>query len=711
LKTLIIDNHDSFTYNLVHLFAVANQEEPVVVPNDAQSWAALAAQGFDNIVISPGPGRPDRARDVGISADAIAAARVPILGVCLGHQAIAIAQGGRVVPAPEPIHGRTSLVRHQGDVLFAGISPAFDAVRYHSLIVSRPLPESLAEIAWTEDGLLMALRHRHRPIWGVQFHPESILAGAASSIIENFRDLTRQLRPNRPVTVRSSAAQAKKPVPETKPGRRAYWRELPRAIDTEAAFLGLFGTSASAFWLDSSLVVPGFSRWSFLGDTGGPHAALLSYDRTQRRLDIQDRSGTRAEQTGIFDYLERRRAGAPSDAPPCPFRGGHVGWFGYELCSELGSSARRRATTPDALFIQADRFIAVDHIAGRSYAVAVAPEQDEAISNRWLDETVARLSVLTPAPPPRLGTSSFPIVFTLDRSRAAYIASIEQCLDWIRQGETYQVCLTNELVCEAGLDTLDLYRIMRRLNPAPHAAFLRWPGGAILSASPERFLSVDTGGKVEAKPIKGTMARAVDPALDLLFAEKLRSSEKDRAENLMIVDLLRNDLARVCIPGSVAVPSLMAVESYATVHQLVSTIEGALQPENSAIDLVRAAFPGGSMTGAPKQRTLELIDRLEGRARGIYSGALGWIGDDGAMDLSIVIRTILAQGRRLSIGVGGGIVAQSIPENEFDEMLLKAQASIRAIVTAATGGFGSDRYSVEGVTTSDSVPMSECVAK
>ena len=312
-----------------------------------------------------------------------------------------------------------------------------------------------------------------------------------------------------------------------------------------------------------------------------------------------------------------------------------------------------------------------------------------------MEETRARLGALPPwqiAP----GRYSGPVEFTLDRDRATYLADIGQCLEWIGEGQTYQVCLTNQLSCTVRVDPLDLYCTLRQLNPAPYAAFIRWPGGAVLSASPERFLSVDAGGRVETKPIKGTIRRDPDPAVDAALAETLRTSEKDRAENLMIVDLLRNDLSRVCQIGSVEVPALMAIESFATVHQLVSTVHGKLRPECSAIDLVQAAFPGGSMTGAPKLHTLKLIDRLEGRARGIYSGALGWIGDDGSMDLSIVIRTIVAKGNQLTIGAGGGIVADSDPQSEFEEMLLKARALMQAIALTATGDAGEDRYRIIG---------------
>jgi para-aminobenzoate synthetase len=251
------------------------------------------------------------------------------------------------------------------------------------------------------------------------------------------------------------------------------------------------------------------------------------------------------------------------------------------------------------------------------------------------------------------------------------------------------VCLTDQISTSASPDPFELYRVLRHINPAPFAAYLKLGELAVLSSSPERFLSVDRDRRVQARPIKGTTPRSEDPLLDAELRAGLTHDEKTYAEHLMIVDLLRNDLGRVCEIDSVRVPELMVVEDYATVHQLISTVTGVLESGRTPVECVRACFPGGSMTGAPKLRTMEIIDDIEREARGVYSGAIGWFGLDGTCDLSIVIRTIVMRvgggAKTTTIGAGGAIVMQSDPDEEFEEILLKARAPMAAIARAVSG--------------------------
>ena len=304
----------------------------------------------------------------------------------------------------------------------------------------------------------------------------------------------------------------------------------------------------------------------------------------------------------------------------------------------------------------------------------------------WLDTTAAVLADLPAlAEPSIVEHGEAALEFVPSRSREHYLANVETCKALLESGESYEICLTNTLALPAVRDTFELYRVLRRVNPAPYGAYLRMQEAAVLSSSPERFLRVTGDRTVEAKPIKGTARRDADRSADAAARDALARSPKDRAEHLMIVDLLRNDLGLVSQIGSVHVPTLMAVESFATVHQLVSTIRGRLRDDVDIADVIRATFPGGSMTGAPKLRTMEIIDALEGSARGVYSGALGYLALNGTADLSIVIRTIVATAAGASIGAGGAIVTSPTQTEEYDEMLLKAQPMLDAVSLSGRG--------------------------
>ncbi|MGI5500740.1 aminodeoxychorismate synthase component I [Lentzea sp. CA-135723] len=658
-RTLLIDNYDSYTFNLFQLIAEINGREPTVVVNDDPALLDLRLEDFDNVVVSPGPGRPQNSRDIGLVGDLLRRTTLPVLGVCLGHQIIGHLAGASVGAAPEPRHGHLAKVSHEGDPLFAGVPREFVAVRYHSLSVQEPLPAELVPIAWADDGVLMALRHRDRPQWGVQFHPESVASGYGREILRNFADLTRQ-------TQASELGLVSAVVP---------------GADAESIFLSLFGDSEHCFWLDSSRVERGLSRFSFLGDTSGPLSEVVTYRTGSGAVQVRDAHGVRDVPGNVFDFLEQRlrERRIPETSLPFDLTGGYVGYFGYELRAECGAPVRHRAETPDAAWMFADRIVAVDHQEGLTYLVAVHSAATRDDAQAWVDRTATVLSGLRPAvvpvaePAPPADAEEF-----LVRGQDQYLADIEECQRQLRLGESYEICLTNKLHLPFRDDDTEFYLRLRRSNPAPYAALLRLGDVSVFCSSPERFLRIERDRSVTSKPIKGTAPRDADPVRDAEIAATLASSAKTQAENLMIVDLLRNDLGRVCEVGSIDVDPYLAVESYQTVHQLVSTVHGRLKDDVSAMDCVRQCFPGGSMTGAPKLRTMEIIDGLETEARGVYSGTLGYFGLSGGTDLNIVIRTAVRVGDRLSIGAGGAIVLDSDAQEEYEEMLLKAAASLRA---------------------------------
>jgi len=613
------------------------------------------------------------------------------------------------------MHGRVRAVEHAGAPLFAGIPARFDATRYHSLCLERPLPDELEEIARADDGVVMAVAHRFRPQWGVQFHPESIATEHGRRLLANFRDLAAAATHPSPLRGSKSTNRVGK---EPRNGRGAAggtlalrWRRLDDAPGAARTFQALYGDSPHAFWLDSARQ-GGDARFSFMGDASGSLGAVVTYDLATREVTIERGGETEVRDESIFDYLEREleRLRPLATDLPFDFTCGFAGYLGYELKAECGSATHHRSPHPDAAFVFADRLLAFDHEQGHVYLLCLHESGGEPAADAWLGATATHLQALavpiSAAGPsveggPRYGAteegSTEPprccsgdpssVAPHLARPHAHYLSDIATCERHLRAGDSYELCLTNQITTEADTDPLALYIELRRVNPAPFASYLRFGDLAVLSSSPERFLRVDRDGGLEAKPIKGTAPRGDSAAADARLAAALRTSEKDRAENLMIVDLLRNDLGSVCAVGSVEVPALMEVESYETVHQLVSTVRGRLRADAGPLDAVRACFPPGSMTGAPKLRSVEILDRLEGRARGVYSGAVGYLGLGGGCDLSVTIRTIVLapagagsdSPAAATIGAGGAIVLQSDPEREYEEMLLKAAAPLRAI--------------------------------
>jgi para-aminobenzoate synthetase len=689
MKTLIIDNYDSYTYNIYQMVAKMNQEEPIIIKNDEMNWDELCNYHFDNIIISPGPGRPDRDDDFGLSKAAIKNADVPVLGVCLGHQGIGYLFGGEIVRAPEIMHGRLSQVHHNGSTLFTGIPREFHVVRYHSLVIDTTfLSEDIEVIAWTKDDVVMGLRHKELPLWGVQFHPESICTEYGEQIFRNFHTLSlafnkKKRKPFPSETLKRSAKLS------TNNATTAFDVNVKELSYREPAtvFQSLFGNKKYSFWLDSN-DAQAESRYSFMGDASGPYSQILKYSTIEKQLEITSNGKTNTVNQSIFDYMNNQSYLVnPGADLPFPFQCGYVGYFGYELKQECNPNSQNRhhSKTPDAYFIFADRVIVHDHLKNKMFLLCLSNTNDETDFTGWfnhiekqLDRPVAKRELKDNQPCGK-------VEFKLNKSYADYVKDIEKIQDYLIHGETYEVNYTTRIGTKINVHPLELYLNLRNINPAPYSAYLHFDETRILSSSPEKFITIHSNGDVVAKPIKGTIKKSPNMAENLRLKNQLETSEKDRAENLMIVDLLRNDLGKVCKVGSIHVPKLMEIESFKTVHHMVSSIKGVLKDETTAVDCFKSVFPGGSMTGAPKIRTMQIIDELEGEARGIYSGSVGYFSLNGSADFNIVIRTITLENDQLTIGVGGAVTIQSTAEGEYDEMLLKADALLKSIVTTLNG--------------------------
>ena len=423
---------------------------------------------------------------------------------------------------------------------------------------------------------------------------------------------------------------------------RLFAKSLESWIHPSDAFVLLFGSQPHAFWLDREYhptekfsIIGGAKQKLQNTDAAALHSALVEL-AAENELDL-----------------------------PFTFRPGLVGAIAFEKT--------------DSVLLSVDRAMVFDHEGRAVWFVGVFQSEND--FEHWTAAALLRFALVGGQQAQYRDLHAGGEVWspTLRHGATQYIDLIEKAQAFIGAGEVYQLCLTNQIEVETTIDPLLTFLRLREQNPAPFAAFLRAEGTSVVSASPEQFLHADSNGLISSKPIKGTRRRGANPAEDAEIAQELAENEKERAENLMIVDLMRNDFGRVCAVGSVDVPVLFDVETYATVHQLVSTVQGQLRHDATALDALDASFPGGSMTGAPKLRAIEIIEQLEGGPRGIYSGAIGYLAASGAADLGMTIRTIVFRGGRASIGVGGGITIDSNPAAELEETKLKAKALLRSL--------------------------------
>ena len=671
----ILDNFDSFTFNLFQYFGELG-ENVIVRRRDECSIEEIERLKPELIVISPGPCAP-RDAELALATIDYFKGKVPILGVCLGHQGIGQVFGAQVVRAKNPVHGKVSKIKHDGQGVFRNLPHPLSVTRYHSLSLSREsIPEDLLITAETEEGEIMGIRHRELPVEGVQFHPEAILTEKGHALLKNAVDNARDWW------------KAQRLV-------HSPWiiKEFPLTLPP-IKLLEAFKESPQPFFLDSGKGYGSLGRYSFMGAFPFLYASAYSeyVDLSWPELFRDDRipRETKTPLTVLDELLERFYADNPTSFP---FVGGAVGFFSYDLKDELEKlpqNASKDLNLPLWRFAWYDGILIFDHELSRYHVLSCGmtetgeciPEVAEFRIRRiekliadFVDyDTASNFYRKSPETLSSLADNSNHSPITNSVKKDQYLEDLQRVIDYIYSGDIYQANLTQRFEVTCTEDPITLYQALHERNPAPFAAYLPYEDFQILSSSPERFIRIHSEGLIETRPIKGTRPRGKNEDEDELLAKELSESIKDRAELTMIIDLERNDLGRICTYGSVRVTDLIRLESYPTVWHLVSTIVGMLKPKLNPSEILKAIFPGGSITGAPKIRAMEIIEELEPYKRGIYTGSLGYIGYDKSWDLNIVIRTLLLKDGRAYFHGGGGIVADSIPEAEYEESLQKVRA-------------------------------------
>ncbi|WP_407308696.1 aminodeoxychorismate synthase component I [Desulfosporosinus sp. SB140] len=666
----MLDNYDSFTYNLYQYFGELG-EDIVVKRQDTCTLIEIEELHPDLIVISPGPCTPSES-PLSLAIIDHFKGKIPILGVCLGHQAIGQLFGGNIVRAKRPIHGKTESIRHDGLGVFTDLPNPLVVTRYHSLIIERSsLPEELIISAETEDGEIMGVRHVGMPVEGIQFHPEAILTHSGRQLLKNALDQAVMWKTlNRP----------------------SEWIVKPLSISFPPSDLfQAFKEEPSPFFLDSGNDYEELGCYSFMGASPFLEATaypdkLEIYQPNRLQKDINP-----SQSSGSFDFLDKSFCKYHVSNAPFPFSGGAVGFISYDLKNEIEQLpylSEDDLGLPLWRFAWYDGILVYDHRQKNYWLVACGMDETGTCQadlaharirhlEQLLNSYILQAQIKLPEPFP-LGSQT-PSLIHPSVSKENYIRDLKRVIEYIYAGDIYQANLTQRFSMAWDGDAWELYTKLHRQNPAPFAAFLPYDDFQVLCSSPERFIRIKKNGHIETRPIKGTRPREMSPIDDESQALALQNSLKDRAELTMIIDLERNDLGRICEFGSVKVPDLISLEKYPTVWHLASTITGQLHKGLLPSAVLQAVFPGGSITGAPKIRAMEIIDELEPYRRGIYTGSIGYIGFDGAWDLNIVIRTIILKHGKAFVHAGGGIVADSLPEDEYKETLDKAKALFRVL--------------------------------
>lgn len=651
---LVVDNHGFTTRILTHQLGAVHLVT-------AAELIAVDLADYTHVVVGHGTASIDL-------HPLKAAVNLPVLAIGAGYQHLAALYGHTETTRVQPVYGQPVAHHHCGTGLFAGLPALTELISYHAWRLHRMNTDRFSIHATDDDDAVLAFRVNGTNHWGIHADPAALQSTAGATVIDNFLALA-------PVETTLSD-----PAAQPAPYRQRYdvfTRTIAGEIDTAATFARLQDGTSAAFWLDSASADRGQGELTLMGTNDGELSQTIRWNVTTNELDVLRGKATHRLTADVLDYLEEH-VWEPTEALDLNgFTGGWVGYLGYEAkqATVHGHQNRWEAATPDAYWIQPQAFIRYDH---RNRSTILFSYHDPSLL-----ETLEAALVFGPSAEPG-PTKRGELAGQWRLSATEYEHRVTRIQELLHSGTAAGICLTDTFSMDAqSIDGLELYRRLRANNSAPYAGYLRFntfgDSLEVLSASPEKYLSIDATGMVESKPIKGTVARSADPERDADVAATMAADAKIQSENLMITDLLRDDLASVTVPTTVHVPKLMAVESFATVHQLVTTVRGQLMPGTSAMEALKAVFPGGSMTGAPKMVSLETLDALEAGPRGIYSGAMGWIGNTHTAELNVVIRTIVIDHDQLSIGAGGAVVVASDPVAEEQEKHLKARALMHSI--------------------------------
>lgn len=738
-RILLIDSYDSFTHNLAALCRKCIPNCSVhIIRNDQLSLSNLVEviPYFSAIIVGPGPGSPEINEDIGVVkhiwtlSDQVT---IPVFGVCLGLQSLAVEHGAVLRRLNVVKHGQISSIIHADIDIFEG-SGAIEAVRYHSLYVILKDGGNIEPLAWADDGeengrVVMAVKHANKPLWAVQYHPESVRSNSGDHVLRNFWRLAEDWSNLNHRHVRTWSSLVEEMVGPAWPNLRPYpsapldSTPIPRLVHTKVIDslvvpvtrlceeLGVANEQSDFVLLDSAAQPGRFSIIGCISPTTNRFTYHVGTDYvvadTPNGSPMLIGLGSKDIWTWISSYMRAYKSEGGIDA--VPFWGGLIGYLSYELGvdSLLQPSNQHSTTNPDSrhpdlnlLFIE--RSIVIDSLTSKVYVQSIIHDDDA-----WLEKMVVQLQgletaspITVPLQPSDVKLPHRPITVTFP-DKDAYIARIKDTKEYLFSGDSYELCFTAPTKIsvpktpESGCTSWNLFKTLRKRNPAPHAAYLRLGPSTLVCSSPERFLSYSRSPNTlcQLRPIKGTVRKA--PGITRAMAEEaLVGSPKEVAENLMIVDLIRHDLHGV-IGEDVEVKKFCGVEEYKTVWQLVSVIEGRPDPATENPDahlgweVLKHSFPPGSMTGAPKKRSVEILQNLEGQPRGIYSGVLGYWCVGGGGDWSVTIRTCFkydaarqteadAAKDEWVLGAGGAITALSDPEAEWDEMLAKVESVLRA---------------------------------